>query len=68
VNAIAFADEGTLVSGSWDQAVRLWDLGPLRELREQPAEKACVITDRGLDPAEWDRYVGGLEYRDTCAP
>jgi hypothetical protein len=68
VNAVALADDGTLGSRSCDQAVRLRDLGPLRELRDQPAERACVIAGRGLEPAESDRYVGGLEYRDTCAP
>ncbi|MGY1680833.1 nSTAND1 domain-containing NTPase [Geodermatophilus sp. SYSU D01176] len=67
VNAVAFADDATLVSGSWDQAVRLWDLGPLRELRDRPAERACAITGRGLDPEEWDRYIEDLDHLDTCA-
>ncbi|MGY1689523.1 nSTAND1 domain-containing NTPase [Geodermatophilus sp. SYSU D01105] len=67
VNSVGFAGELTLVSGGGDRAVRLWDLGPLRQVREQPTERACAITGRGLDRAEWDRYVAGLAYRDTCA-
>ncbi len=67
VNAVAFAGDATLVSGSGDRAVRLWDLDPLRQVRDQPAERACAITGRGLDREEWDSYVRDLEYLDTCA-
>jgi hypothetical protein len=29
-------------------------------------ERACIITGGGLDRAEWDSYVPGLEYVDVC--
>jgi WD40 repeat protein len=67
VNGIAFApDAPIMVTGGGDAALRLWSLEALRGLRNEPTERACAITGRGLDREEWDRYVSGLEYRDTC--
>lgn len=44
----------------------LWDLTSLNDLRAHPAERACSLTGRGLDQAEWARYIPGLPYQDTC--
>ena len=44
----------------------LWDLTSLNELRAHSARRACSLTGRGLDQAEWARYIPGLPYQDTC--
>jgi WD40 repeat protein len=67
VIAVAFAPDGnTLASGSVDQTAILWDLADLNNLRRHAAERACSLTQRGLDREEWARYVRGLPYQETC--
>jgi hypothetical protein len=45
----------------------LWDLAKLNDLRTHAAQRACDLTNRGLNREEWSRYISGLPYRDTCA-
>ena len=71
VLSVVFSPDGrTLVTAS-NQAVapltvRLWDLTELDNLRRHAAERACSLTQRGLDRDEWVRYVRGLPYQNTC--
>jgi hypothetical protein len=44
----------------------LWDLTGLNDLLNRPAELACARTGRGLEPAEWDRYIDSLPYQKIC--
>ncbi|MGH3825571.1 MAG: TIR domain-containing protein [Pseudonocardiaceae bacterium] len=69
VNSLMFAPNGNiLATGSSDGTVILWDLTRLNDLRNHAAERACSLAGRGLDTAEWVRYVPGLTYRTTCPP
>jgi energy-coupling factor transporter ATP-binding protein EcfA2 len=68
VSAVAFAPDGrALAIASGNGTVLLWDLTDLNELRDDPLEQACALTQGGLTPDEWDRHVPDLEYVDSCA-
>ncbi|HEU0086522.1 MAG TPA: TIR domain-containing protein [Pseudonocardiaceae bacterium] len=68
VASLAYASGGnTLVAGHNDGSVTRWDLTGLNSLRAHAVERACALTGAGLDQDEWDRYVSGLPYQDTCA-
>jgi hypothetical protein len=67
VTSVAFARDGrTLATGSLDFTAILWDLAELNSLRDHATERACALTQRGLDREEWARYVPGLPYERTC--
>ncbi|MGB8198478.1 MAG: hypothetical protein WCF33_02080 [Pseudonocardiaceae bacterium] len=53
-------------TASDDGTVILWDLTRLNDFRNHATERACSLAGRGLDRAEWARYVRGLGYRSTC--
>jgi len=63
---VASPDGRTLAAGGQER-VTLWSLSEPIELRAHAAQRACELTDRGLDPDEWRCYISGLAYRDTCA-
>jgi WD40 repeat protein/energy-coupling factor transporter ATP-binding protein EcfA2 len=67
VTAVALSPDGKiLATGGSDTTVILWNLTDLNQLRDHAMERACFITGRGLDGAEWSRYIPGLPYQDTC--
>jgi WD40 repeat protein len=67
VFSVAFAPDGrTLATGSGDHTVILWGLAKFNSLRDHATERACAVTQRGLDREEWARFVPGLPYERTC--
>ncbi len=63
-----FSPKGnTLATISIDNTMTLWNLTGIKDLQGHAVERACAITGRGLNKAEWARYVPGLPYQETCA-
>jgi WD40 repeat protein len=62
VSALAIDPSGNLLAaGHADGSVLLWDISP-----ESWQRKACQLASRNLTQAEWDKYLSGTEYRETC--
>jgi WD40 repeat protein len=67
VTAVAASSDGrTVLTAGADQTVVMWDVSQARDVLAHPLAYACAIAKGGLDPQEWQRYVTGLPYRDTC--
>jgi WD40 repeat protein len=68
IESVGIAPDGRrLTIGGVDGTIVSWDLGPLFDLRDKAMSYACARTGRGLDRAEWARYVPGLPYEETCS-
>lgn len=63
IDGIAFSYDGdSLVSGSQDGTVRLWDTNFTRSMT-----RPCYLANRNLSRAEWQQYFGrNVPYRRTC--
>ncbi|HEX5942164.1 MAG TPA: hypothetical protein VFY66_07790, partial [Anaerolineales bacterium] len=55
-------DGKSLLSDSYDGAVRIWDLDPTSWI-----EKACQIAGRNFTQEEWAQYFPDEAYRATCS-
>lgn len=65
---LAFDGDGRRVAAAADDgSVSLWDLGGLDDVREDPLTNACAMTRRGLDRAEWARYLADVPFVAVCA-
>jgi len=59
---VAFSPNGqTLASTSGDNTIRLW-----MPLIDSLVDLACHKVRRNLTQAEWEKYLPGEEYRQTC--
>jgi energy-coupling factor transporter ATP-binding protein EcfA2 len=64
VTSEAYSPDGsTLISGSTDGQVIVWDLAPSLEERE-----ACRIAARNLTAAEWQQFIGNALPRAPLCP
>lgn len=62
INSVAFSPDGnTLISGSQDDAVRLWNLNV-----NDAITWICNTTSNVLTRQQWLKYVPGLPYRPPC--
>jgi WD40 repeat protein len=71
-SALVFRPDGrtlavTTKPGDDDVNVLLWTYRELNGVRADPARTACTIAGRGLNAAEWARFVPEVPYRRTCA-
>ena len=62
VLSVAFSpDTRTLVSGSADTTIILWDVS-----FESWQKRACSLANRNLTRAEWEQFMQDEPYRATC--
>ena len=66
-DAVYSPDGRTLVTAGEDGAVFFWSLEGLQTVRADPLGWACAMTRRGLNSIEWDRYLAGTPFIDSCA-
>jgi WD40 repeat protein len=74
VNAIAISlDNRWIVTGSSDRSARVWPLDrPIPSEEAIPTETedlvrlACEVAGRSMTPDEWEQYLPGRTYSETC--
>jgi WD40 repeat protein len=65
---VVFSPDSTeLATVDPEFAVEIWGLTHLIALRDSPRGAACEVVGRGLDQAEWSRFIPGEDFVDTCA-
>ncbi|MEU4408139.1 WD40 repeat domain-containing protein [Streptosporangium sp. NPDC023963] len=63
VSSVAFALDGTrLASTGFDETVRIWDVALPRDL----LRAVCGIAGRSITAQQWQRYIPGEPYRQSC--
>lgn len=68
LEAHAMSPDGRLLAmADVGGSVTVLNLQPLYNLRDNAVVDACARAGRGLNPTEWERYVPGLPYRQTCS-
>ena len=67
VLSVAFSADGTrILSGGWDNTLRLWDAKLLKS-SDGLRSILCQTSHRNLTKAEWKQYVPeGEDYRAVC--
>jgi len=64
---VAFGPDGqTMAAAGSNRTLVLFDLRALGHVRAHPRAYACALTGGGMTRADWERYVPGLDYVDTC--
>jgi hypothetical protein len=60
--------DGHILPPGGDGTVRPPSSDASLDLRARAIKLACAYAGGGLDHREWDRYVPGFPYRDSCPP
>jgi WD40 repeat protein len=60
-------DGRVAVSAGPDGVVAMWDVSRPLAIASNAPGLGCAIAARGLDRAEWARFIPDQPYRDTCA-
>ena len=66
ITSVAFSADGrTLASARAGGMFRSWT-NILWRTNTELQSTVCRFVGRGLDPASWDQYAGGIPYRQSC--